>query len=147
MNLGTINKPIKPICARLPANACIIISNLWMPKWGFVTYAYRPGALSACNSMATAIPGWRISSRRRASISPWRISSQSFGQFAITPDQTLASQPVCIRQNLITCQPLPLLLEKQILVKKCKDLFNKILGLFPDCAGKRRFACWRTSIM
>jgi hypothetical protein len=32
-----------------------------------------------------------------------------------------------MRQNLTSCQPLPLLLERQILVKKCKDLADKRL--------------------
>ena len=34
-----------------------------------------------------------------------------------------------MQQNLISCQPLPLLLEGQILVKKCKDLAGKRLKL------------------
>ena len=33
-----------------------------------------------------------------------------------------------MQQNLIACQPLPLLLEGQILVKKCKDLAGKRLN-------------------
>jgi len=34
---------------------------------------------------------------------------------------------VFMQQNLTSCQPLPLLLERQILVKKCKDLAGKRL--------------------
>ena len=34
-----------------------------------------------------------------------------------------------MRQNLTSCQPLPLLLKKLILVRKCKDLVDKRLKI------------------
>jgi hypothetical protein len=34
---------------------------------------------------------------------------------------------VFMQQNLTSCQPLPLVLERQIVVRKCKDLAGKRL--------------------
>lgn len=89
---------------------------------GLCFYACRPGVPSACNSIATAIPGWLISSRQRVSISPWRITPL-FASMTSRGRKNLPmrfGQTICIGFSMLT----------SMCVAQCsKPLLRLIIGV------------------